>query len=58
MKKRIFNKKLTLNKKTIATLTDEEMTAINGGYPISGMTECPECPFFTYQVGCTNRNCY
>jgi hypothetical protein len=46
MKAKKFDKKLSLNKKTISDLNISEMGNIQGGLP-SGAT-CPNCPITTY----------
>ena len=43
MKTKKLSKKLEFNRQTISNLTKETMKTIEGGYPISGMSECFEC---------------
>ena len=58
MKSKKFSKKLSLNKKTIAHLTDNEKQAIQGGYsPIPCQTDmCPtgkiRCPTVSGDIYC------
>jgi hypothetical protein len=40
MKTKRFDKKLSLNKKTIARLNDGEMVDVNGGFVITIMPTC------------------
>ena len=40
MKSKKFDKKLVLNKKTVAHLNNEEMVAANGGIILSPMPTC------------------
>jgi hypothetical protein len=47
MKTKRFDKKLILNKKTIALLNNGEMNVVAGGYSVPGLT-CRLCP--TYQI--------
>lgn len=48
MKTKKLDKKLDLNKKTIALLNNGEMNVIDGGYSVPGFT-CLPCP--TYETG-------
>lgn len=55
MKKKSFNKKLTLNKKTIVDLENTEMGDAKGG--VNSMdtyceTRCPTCPFMSCFIWC------
>ncbi len=43
MKIKKFNKRLSLNKKTIADLNNKEMKNLHGGGPVSELTDCPSC---------------
>ncbi len=44
MKRKKFNKRLSLNKKTVANLDSREMKSLNGGYEITiYVTNCPQC---------------
>lgn len=49
MKSKQFNKKLRLNKKTIADLGSDGMNKIHGGYDYTALTHCNPV---TYCVGC------
>ena len=51
MKSKRFNKKMVLNKKTVANLNNGEMREVNGGNQI-----CPDK--ITYQAGSCPTVCY
>jgi natural product precursor len=55
MKPKKLNKKLALNKKTVANLDDKEMTVIQGG----GFTDdtCGSCYEHTFCWGCPTLIC-
>ena len=50
MKTKTFNKKLTLVKKTITDLTNDEMDTVNGGAPASAISQCIKCGEFTIDI--------
>ena len=53
MKTKKFNKKLSLNKKTIASLGNGNMTDVKGGVPPSHQPGCTTfCPTMTNFFGC------
>jgi natural product precursor len=55
MKKIKFEKKLSLNKETVANLTDDQMNRIKGGREISEQVCTITCnAAFTCAKGCTN----
>ena len=50
MKTKNLRKRLTLNKRTVATLEDDKMKKVWAGMPVSeGITGCPSCTFPTNQ---------
>jgi natural product precursor len=49
MKTKKFEKKLKLNKFTVATLTSYEMKFFKGGLS--------QCPSYTMDAGCTEEDC-
>ncbi|MDQ1354004.1 MAG: hypothetical protein QG657_4313 [Acidobacteriota bacterium] len=60
MKPKNFNKKLMLNKKTVAHLGNNEMNAAHGGRPVSLDGECPtygkvSCPTVCYTLNYTDH---
>ena len=59
MKTKNFNKKLTLNKTTVADLKQTEMNAVNGGADTtcSGRPECPPDPSWVSCEWCTLFTC-
>jgi hypothetical protein len=53
MKTKKFNKKLSLNKKTIASLGIDNMTDVKGGLPPTYYPECTTfCPTMTAYIDC------
>jgi hypothetical protein len=48
MKAKRFDKKLALNKTTIADLSNREMGKIQGGGPKTNISNCLACPETTY----------
>ncbi len=58
MKKKVFSKKLSLNKKTIANLADVEMGDLKGGkVPTRNVKTCLMCTFgacFSLGEGCSD----
>lgn len=55
MKKKDFNKKLTLNKQTVANLAMNEMKMLKGG--LKTLPECPPDPSWDSCEDCTMYTC-
>ncbi len=60
MKKKNFNKKLSLNKETISNLNEEKMGKIKGGYPktIDSWDWRCKVPTTMTNVDCNSDGCW